>query len=67
MSNVQFHPRRLARKMAKRQLDKAGVTGYNKEQVGINGKKMKSAFARNWKKVAAETISRPVKKKKGRK
>ena len=49
---AKIHPRKLARQMAKSQLDKSKVTGYNKERIGFNGKKMPSVFARNWRELA---------------
>lgn len=45
---AKIHPRKLARQMAKAQLDASKVTGYNKERIGMDGKKMPSVFARNW-------------------
>ena len=48
---LSIHPRRLARKMAKAQLDRRGVTGYNKERTGIDGNKMPSTFASKWKEI----------------
>ena len=60
-----IHPRRLARRMAKAQLDKAKVTGYNKERIGPDGRKMPSAFARNWRDLAQQAAG--MAKRKGRK
>ena len=56
-----IHPRRLARQMARAQLDKAKVTGYNKEHHPKAGK-IPSVFARNWKKIVADTIKKGDKK-----
>ena len=64
MKKTHIHPRRLARKMAKAQLDKAGLTGYNKEGIDINGKRTPSKFATNWKAVVKEVIEQPSKFKK---
>ncbi len=68
MEKKSIHPRKLARQMAKAQLDKAKVTGYNKERIGMDGKKMPSAFARNWRDLAQQAagLIKP-KKKRGRK
>lgn len=65
---VSIHPRKLARQMAKSQLDKAKITGYNKERIGPNGNKMPSAFARNWRDLAQQAagLIKPMKKR-GRK
>lgn len=52
---VTLHPRKLARSMAKAKLDQAKVTGYNRERTGLNGKKMPSIFARNWRNLAQQT------------
>ena len=42
---VKITPRRLARQVAKHQLDRSHITGYNKERTGIAGRKMSSTFA----------------------
>ena len=65
---VTLHPRKLARSMAKAQLDKSKVTGYNKERIGVDGKKMPSVFARNWRYLAQQAagLIKP-RKKRGRK
>ena len=62
METKSIHPRRLARKMAKAQLDKAKVTGYNKERTGIGGNTMQSTFARKWKEIVI-TAMKPQNKK----
>ncbi len=46
-------PRKLARTMARKRLEKAGASGYNKRWV-VMGKKMLSRFARSWKELAAQ-------------
>ena len=56
-----IHPRRLARKMAKADLDRHGVTGYNKPHILPNGNIGPSTFAQHWKKHAVEA-SKPRKK-----
>ena len=60
-----IHPRRLARQMAKAQLDKSKVTGYNKENIGPDGRKMPSVFARNWRDLAQQAagLIKPTKRK----
>lgn len=62
---IHLHPRRLARQMAKAALDVEGVTGYNKEGVDLKGRRVRSIFARNWRKLTAEVAARKPKKKKG--
>lgn len=64
---VTFHPRKLARSMAKAQLDKSKVTGYNKERVGANGRKMPSLFARTWQNLAKQVAGMVKPKKRRRK
>ena len=65
---VTLHPRKLARSMAKAQLDKNHVTGYNKERIGVDGKKMPSVFARNWRDLAQQAAGLiKSRKKRGRK
>ena len=65
---VTLHPRKLARSMAKAQLEQSGVTGYNRERTGPNGRKMPSVFARNWRDLSRQAagLIKP-KKKRGRK
>lgn len=46
-----MHPRRLARQIARAQLDKAGATGYNHRQI-YNSIVYPSYFQRNWKNIA---------------
>ena len=45
---IKVFPRRLARKMAKAQLDRRGATGYNKNRAGG------STFSRTWRQFAVE-------------
>jgi len=52
-NKVRIFPRRLARKMAKAQLDRRGATGYNKPHI-IAGKVAPSTFAQHWKHFAVE-------------
>ena len=61
-SKVHIHPRRLARKMAKADLDKHGATGYNKPHILPNGKIAPSTFAQHWKKFAIEAANQGGKK-----
>ena len=67
MDNTRIHPRKLARQMAKAQLDRQKVTGYNKESIGPTGNKMPSPFARSWKQLAQEAAGMVKPKKKGKK
>lgn len=68
MEKVTFHPRKLARSMAKAQLEKSGITGFNKERTGMSGKKMPSIFARNWRDLAkTAALNIGPRKKRGRK
>ena len=66
MEKKSIHPRRLARSMAKASLDEKKITGYNREQIGPNGKKQPSLFARNWRKLAEEASLRVRPKRKRR-
>lgn len=59
---ISIHPRRLARQMAKAQLDRSHITGYNKERTGIDGNKMPSTFASKWKEIVI-TAMKPRNKK----
>ena len=57
---LSIHPRRLARMMAKAQLDRRGATGYN------DGKRAGgSTFSRTWRDFAVEAskFTEPSKKK----
>ena len=65
---VTLHPRKLARSMAKAKLEQSGVTGYNRESTGPDGRKMPSVFARNWRDLSRQAagLIKP-KKKRGRK
>ena len=60
---AKVHPRKLARQMAKAQLDAAKVTGYNKERIGMDGKKMPSVFARNWRLLSMKAAGVSIEKK----
>ena len=65
---ISLHPRRLARKMAKAQLDRRGATGYNKHGVSTIGKPIRrgiSTFSRTWRDFAVEAskFTKPSKKK----
>lgn len=51
MNDIKITPRRLARQVAKHQLDRSHITGYNKERTGIGGNKMPSTFASKWKEI----------------
>lgn len=63
---IHIHPKRLARSVARARLEAAGVTGYNKQNgVDLYGRKIPSAFSRNWKKIVAEAVkARPRKEHK---
>ena len=67
---LSIHPRRLARKMAKAQLDRRGATGYNKHGVSTIGKPIRrgiSTFSRTWRDFAVEASKFTLGKKKGAK
>ena len=66
MEKKTIHPRKLARQMAKSQLDKAKVTGYNKEPIGPTGRKTPSLFSRKWRELAVQAIQPKPKKKRSR-
>lgn len=53
---IKLHPRRLARMMAKAQLDRRGAVGYNKH------KKSASTFANTWRQFAVEAMQSHKKK-----
>ena len=59
---LSIHPRRLARQVAKHQLDRSHITGYNKERTGITGSKMPSTFSSKWKEIVI-TAMKPRNKK----
>ena len=67
MEKVHIHPRKLARRVAKAQLDKGKVTGYNKQHVGMDGRRSPSAFARGWRKIVVDLRNPGSPVKKGRK
>ena len=67
MNGQTIHPRKLARSMARAQLDKAKVTGYNKELIGPNGRKMPSMFSINWKDLSVQAAGLKKAKSKVRK
>ena len=60
---VKLFPRRLARSAARAELDRAGVTGYNKERTGLGGAKLPSMFSVRWRELAVQAVSRPKQKK----
>ena len=65
---LSIHLRRLARKMAKAQLDRRGTTGYNKHGVSTTGKPIRrgiSTFSRTWRDFAVEASKFTRGKKKG--
>ena len=62
MNDIKITPRRLARQVAKHQLDRSHVTGYNKERTGIGWNKMPSTFASKWKEIVI-TAMKPRNKK----
>lgn len=66
MEKKSIHPRKLARQMAKGQLDKQKVTGYNKEHIGMDGRRQPSVFARKWRDLAVKAAKeiKPWNKKK---
>lgn len=64
-TNTRVWPRKLARQMARAQLDKKGVTGYNKEPV-IMGARARSHFARHWKELAVEARDEAIAREKAR-
>ena len=67
---LSVHPRRLARKMAKAQLDRRGATGYNKRGISATGKLQHGAgstFSRTWRDFAVEASKFTRSKKKGAK
>lgn len=65
---VSIKPRKLARQMAKAQLERSHITGYNKERIGPDGRKMPSLFARNWRDLAQQAAGMIApRKKRGRK
>lgn len=65
---IHIHPKRLARSVARAKLEAAGVTGYNKQNgVDLYGRKIPSAFSRNWKKIVTEAVKVPPKKRKEKK
>ena len=55
-----MHPRKLARRVARAQLDKAGATGYNKRRP-FNGMVMPSYFQRNWRDIARGVVEKGAK------
>ena len=62
MNEIKITPRRLARQVAKHQLDRSHITGYNKERTGIGGNKMPSTFASKWKEIVIK-VMKPQNKK----
>ncbi len=64
-TKAKIWPRKLARQMARAQMDKKGATGYNKEPV-IMGTRASSHFARHWKELAVEARDEAVAREKAR-
>lgn len=64
MAVISATPRKLARSIAKAKLDQENVTGYNKERVGLGGRKMPSMFAQNWRELAKQATAPRAKVKK---
>lgn len=62
MEEKRIFPRRLARQVAKHQLDRSHITGYNKERAGIGGNKMPSTFASKWKEIVITAMKHQNKK-----
>ena len=50
-----MHPRRLARRVARAQLDKVGATGYNKKRADH------SYFQRHWRDIARGMVEKGAK------
>lgn len=48
MEEIKIHPRKLARQVAKHQLDRSHITGYNKGNI--------STFSRSWKNIVIEAL-----------
>ena len=67
MEIANVKPRKIARAMARAQLDKAKITGYNNERFGLNGRKQPSMFSQNWKKLAAKAQAEAAQREKARK
>lgn len=68
MNKTKITPRRLARQVAKHQLDRSHITGYNKERTGITGRWTPSTFASKWRDLAQQAAGMiKPKKKRGRK
>ena len=57
MAVISATPRKLARAMARKQLEANKVTGYNKERIGANGRKQPSLFARQWRELAKQAAA----------
>lgn len=57
-----MHPRKLARSMARSQLEKDGATGVNKQRY-VNGVKTPSYFSRVWRNYATKaTVKKGARK-----
>lgn len=56
---LSIHPRRLARQVAKAQLDRSRITGYNKNSAGG------STFSQKWKEIVIAAMK--PRNRKGRK
>lgn len=52
-----MHPRKLARSMARSQLEKDGATNVNKQRY-VNGVKTPSYFSRVWRQCASQAINK---------
>lgn len=57
-----MHPRKLARQVARAQLDKTGATGYNKKRVDYNlNAIIPSYFQRHWRDIARGMVEKGAK------
>lgn len=57
-----MHPRKLARRVARAQLDKAGATGYNKKRIDHNlSAVIPSHFQRHWREIAKGVVEKGAK------
>ena len=65
-TKITFKPRKLARRVAKAQLDRKRASGYNKEPV-IMGRRGRSRFAREWKGLALEAKAEAESRERARK
>lgn len=51
--NLSIHPRKLARSIARHELERHGYRGFNKPRFTPDGKRAPSNFAANWRTLAA--------------